>query len=203
MNLLPYACIPGHGLPHPVNDPDGHLYPGWKSGHSTAPPISSVALAAQPAERVDRRRALAAVLTRNHAWVYEVDLLHAGFYWEAHEAYEAFWHALGHVTPEARFIQGRCPVAIRIRGDAPALPCTLLDDLLSRIRHTSHGQRLVTFLHHVIREDRGEWEICGLRRERRHEQQCGEERQRSFHGCVVIHFFGPGGRALIHARLKT
>jgi len=30
----------------------------------------------------------------------------AGFYWEAHEAWESFWHALGRTTPEARCVQG-------------------------------------------------------------------------------------------------
>jgi hypothetical protein len=123
MNLPPYAYVPGHGLPHPVNDPDGHLHAHRDSGHSTAPPISSVALAALPAERVDRRCALAAVLARNNSWLYALDLFNAGFYWEAHEAWEAFWHALGRVTPEARFIQGLIHLAaacVKIREGRPA-----------------------------------------------------------------------------------
>jgi hypothetical protein len=123
MNLPPYAYVPGHGLPHPVNDPDGHLYATRDSGDSHPPPISSVALAALPSGPDERRRALAAVLARNHAWLHALDLFNAGFYWEAHEAWEAFWHALGRVTPEARFIQGLIHLAaacVKIREGRPA-----------------------------------------------------------------------------------
>lgn len=38
--------VPGHGLPHPVDDPDGHLHATRDSGHPHVPPISGVALAA-------------------------------------------------------------------------------------------------------------------------------------------------------------
>ena len=37
----------------------------------------------------------------------------------------------------------------------------------------------------------------------RRKQQGGEEGEGGVHGCMVIHFFGAGGRALIHARLKA
>jgi hypothetical protein len=36
----------------------------------------------------------------------EDPLFNAGFYWEAHEAWDSFWHALGRTTPEAQCVQG-------------------------------------------------------------------------------------------------
>lgn len=41
--LPPYAYVPGHDLPHPVNDPTGHLYAHKDQPHE--PPISSDVLA--------------------------------------------------------------------------------------------------------------------------------------------------------------
>jgi hypothetical protein len=123
LNLPAYAYVPGHGLPHPVNDPDGHLYATRDAGDAQAPPLSGVSLAALPSAPEERRRALVAALTRNHAWLHALDLFNAGFYWEAHEAWEAFWHALGRVTPEARFIQGLIHLAaacVKIREGKPA-----------------------------------------------------------------------------------
>jgi predicted metal-dependent hydrolase len=56
-------------------------------------------------------------------WLYALDLFNGGFYWEAHEAWEGFWHALGRTTPEARFVQGLIHVAaaaVKIREGKPA-----------------------------------------------------------------------------------
>jgi len=104
--LPPYSYVPGHGLPHPVNDPAGHLY---GSRDSAEEPLISEAtlaeLANEPAGEV-RRRAFAAAVAGSAQWLVAVNLFNAGYYWESHEAWEAFWHALGRTTPEARFIQG-------------------------------------------------------------------------------------------------
>ena len=119
--LPPYAYVPGHGLPHPVNDPGGHLYATQDSTHE--PPISSAALAALPQEPDARRHALAAVLAGNSQWLFALDLMNAGFYWEAHEAWESFWHVLGRTTPEARCVQGLIHLAaacVKIREGKPA-----------------------------------------------------------------------------------
>jgi len=39
------------------------------------------------------------MLATNPQWLYAVDLFNGGWYWEAHEAWEGFWHALGRTTP--------------------------------------------------------------------------------------------------------
>jgi hypothetical protein len=118
ISLPPYSYVPGHGLPHPVNDPAGHLY-----GVQHDSPITPGELALLPTEPDSRRRALAATLAANPRWLYSLDLFNAGFYWEAHEAWESFWNALGRTTPEALFIQGLihlAAAAVKIREGKPA-----------------------------------------------------------------------------------
>lgn len=115
--LPPYSYVPGHELPHPVNDPAGHLY-----GVQHEPPITPAELALLPSEPDSCRRALAATLAANSRWLYSLDLFNAGFYWEAHEVWESFWNALGRTTPEALFIQGLihlAAAAVKIREGKP------------------------------------------------------------------------------------
>lgn len=100
--LPPYGYVPGHGLPHPVNDPAGHLYGARGSAHEQL--ISN------------------APLTENVRWLYALDLFNAGFYWEAHEVWESFWHAFGRTTSEAKFVQGLihlAAAALKIREGKP------------------------------------------------------------------------------------
>jgi hypothetical protein len=55
-------------------------------------------------------------------WLYAVDLFNEGFYWESHEAWESFWHALGRTSPEAQFVQGLIHLAaacVKIREGRP------------------------------------------------------------------------------------
>jgi len=99
--LPAYAYVPGHGLPHPVNDPSGHLY-GTQHAEEVFP--SAAHFAASP------------------AWLYAIDLFNGGYAWEAHEAWEAFWNALGRTTPEARCVQGLihlAAAAVKIREGKP------------------------------------------------------------------------------------
>jgi uncharacterized protein len=105
ISLPPYSYVPGHELPHPVNDPAGHLYCAQAS-QAHEPLITTSQLSTLPSDPVSRRRALAAIVAENSQWLYALDLFNAGFYWEAHEAWESFWNALGRTTPEARFVQG-------------------------------------------------------------------------------------------------
>lgn len=98
--LPPYSYVPGHDHPHPVTDSRGHLY-----GREHASPFSSEPPSLAPFDRASRR-ALAALLYDNQEWRYALDLFNAGYYWESHEAWEHFWHALGRTTPEAAFVQG-------------------------------------------------------------------------------------------------
>ena len=115
--LPPYSYVPGHELPHPVTDPSGHLY-----GHTRPAPIPSESLAQLATEPASRRQALAALLATTPLWLYALDLFNEGFYWESHEAWESFWHALGRTSPEAQFVQGLIHLAaacVKIREGRP------------------------------------------------------------------------------------
>jgi hypothetical protein len=111
--LPPYSYVPGHDHPHPITDPNGHSY---NAEHQEA----TLALSTDPESR---RRTLAAFLATNAPWLYALDLFNAGFYWEAHEAWEHFWNALSRTTPEARCVQGLihlAAAAVKIREGKPA-----------------------------------------------------------------------------------
>jgi len=110
--LPPYAYVPGHGWPHPVDDPRGHL----------DAEAAAAAAALQP-EKPASHHDLAAMLLASRPWRHAVDLFNTGYAWEAHEAWESFWHALGRRTPEARFVQGLIHLAaavVKIREGKPA-----------------------------------------------------------------------------------
>jgi hypothetical protein len=76
--LPPYAYLPGQGLPHPLNDPRGHLYGQNDQPHAL--PISPDVLASLQAEPTSRRQALAALLNAHSRWRYAVDLFNWGYY---------------------------------------------------------------------------------------------------------------------------
>jgi hypothetical protein len=100
--LPPYGYVPGHGLPHPVNDPAGHLFGSRASAHEQLVSI--------------------ATLAENVRWPYALDLFNSGFYWEAHEVWESFWNAFGRTTSEAKFVQGLihlAAAALKIREGKP------------------------------------------------------------------------------------
>jgi predicted metal-dependent hydrolase len=103
-----------------VNDPAGHLYAHASQAHT--PAITPAQLASLPTEPHSRRRAFAATLAIHSRWLYALDLFNEGFYWEAHEAWESFWNALGRTTPEAQFVQGLIHLAaagVKIREGKP------------------------------------------------------------------------------------
>ena len=132
--LPPYSNVTGHELPHPVNDPAAHLYAQASQAHEL--PITTSQLAALPSDPSSRRRALATLITESCQWLYALDLFHAGFYWETHEAWETFWNALGRTTPEARFLQGLIHLAaacVKIREGKP----------MGVSRHTKRAGELV------------------------------------------------------------
>ena len=112
--LPPYSYVSGHGLPHPVNDPHGHLF--------NSPEPAPRSLDQLPDDPTSRRRAIAALFATHPDWLYALDLFNEGYAWEAHEAWEQFWHALGRTTPEARFVQGLihlAAAAVKIREGKP------------------------------------------------------------------------------------
>jgi uncharacterized protein len=118
--LPPYSYVPGHDLPHPVTDPRGHLHDSKQQSHE--PLFTAGFLEHLPPEPTTRHEALAALLAANPTWLYALDLFNHGFYWESHEAWEAFWHALGRNSPEARFIQGLihlAAAAVKVREGKP------------------------------------------------------------------------------------
>jgi uncharacterized protein len=122
-NLLPpYSYVPGHDLPHPVNDSSGHSFSAQAQaeahGTSKPPPV----LAHLPPDPASRRQTIAATLAADPQWLYSLDLFNGGWYWEAHEAWEGFWNALGRTTSEARLVQGLihlAAAAVKIREGKP------------------------------------------------------------------------------------
>jgi hypothetical protein len=74
-----YAYLPGRG-PHPVRDPEGHSY-----GLQPVP-------------------AAASLDSEEFAW--GQDLFNHGYYWEAHEAWEALWQSANRGSPLRAFLKG-------------------------------------------------------------------------------------------------
>lgn len=85
----PYSFVPGR-FPHPVSDPAGHCF----------------GVATQPAPPLDSDRWAA-----NRRYLYGIDLFNAGYYWEAHEAWESLWHACGRTGRTADFLKGLIKLA--------------------------------------------------------------------------------------------
>lgn len=81
--LPPYAFLP-NVHPHPRTQPGGHSY---KQELPEAPPLEP--------ERWGDSAGLR----------FGVDLFNRGYYWEAHEAWEAVWQASGRTTDPAQFVQ--------------------------------------------------------------------------------------------------
>jgi hypothetical protein len=87
--LPPYSYVTGLA-PHPTSDPAGHSY----GRHETA---------AAPLDEATWRT--------NPAYLFGLDLFNGGYYWEAHEAWEALWHASGRAGPVADFVKGLIKLA--------------------------------------------------------------------------------------------
>jgi predicted metal-dependent hydrolase len=88
--VLPsYNYIPGGPWPHPTSDPRGHAF-GQVHRPAPIPPSSWW-------ESPDYLRG--------------VELFNAGFYWEAHEAWEGLWHAHGRTGATADLLKGLIKLA--------------------------------------------------------------------------------------------
>ena len=97
----PYSYVPGGPWPHPIREPGGHSF-----GHRSpvVPPVEA-----------DAWRDSAAYLCG-------VDLFNQGYYWEAHEAWEPLWHALGRKGPRADAIKALIKLAaagVKVREGQP------------------------------------------------------------------------------------
>jgi len=84
-----YAHVPGV-TPHPIRDPDGHSYK-LKLPDVAAP---------DPAD-----------WPTCDLYGYGIDLFNAGYYWEAHEAWEAVWVAAGRRGTSADFLKALIKLA--------------------------------------------------------------------------------------------
>jgi hypothetical protein len=125
----PYAFVAPH-RPHPRKDPRGH-----SSGAPEMP--------AEPLDPADWRR--------SPEYLFGIDLFNHGYYWEAHEAWEALWHAAGRTGPVADLLRGLIKLAaagVKVRQREPR-----------GIR--SHGERAAGHFRSVISES-GARRLAGL-----------------------------------------
>jgi len=87
--LPPYSYVPGE-YPHPHRDPDGH---------SHGVDVGELNVLTESAWRE----------CESYPW--GVDLLNAGYYWEAHEAWEQAWIRVGRAGPIADFLKALIKLA--------------------------------------------------------------------------------------------
>jgi hypothetical protein len=106
----PYAYLPGR-FPHPIRDPKGHSYSPAEETSAAETPIDPDAM----------------------SW--GMDLFNHGYYWEAHEAWEALWRATPKGTPERDLLHGLILLAaagVKLREGKLAAAC-------------KHGSRAASF----------------------------------------------------------
>jgi predicted metal-dependent hydrolase len=97
----PYAFVPDGPWPHPSRSPAGR----------------SEERATIPAEPIDE-----AAWQRSAAYLRGAALFNAGYYWEAHEVWEALWHAHGHTGPTADLLKALIKLAaagVKVRQRQP------------------------------------------------------------------------------------
>lgn len=88
MPFPPYAYRPGRG-PHPIRSPLGHMF-----GKPRPPSAFDPLRWRESAE-----------------YLFGIDLFNARYFWEAHEAWEGLWHALGRRGPYAATLEGMIQIA--------------------------------------------------------------------------------------------
>lgn len=101
MSLPPYAFVPGGPWPHPTGSPEGYSF------GITEP--KARAIEDDNWHASDEFRA-------------GVSLFNAGYYWEAHEAWESLWHAHGRIGPNADVLKGLIKLAaagVKVRERQP------------------------------------------------------------------------------------
>ncbi|MBI1322762.1 DUF309 domain-containing protein [bacterium] len=102
MRFPPYTYVPGGPWPHPKSHPQGHAH---HTPEYTVPPIDP-----------DHWQESETYQQANR-------LFDAGYYWEAHEAWERLWHASHRTGPVARMLKGLIKLAaagVKIRELRPA-----------------------------------------------------------------------------------
>jgi uncharacterized protein len=106
-SLPPYTYVPGGPWPHPTASPKGH---SWGLENTPVSPIMT--------DRWESSR----------PYLRGIELFNAGYYWEAHESWEALWHAHGRRGATAGVLQGLIKLAaagVKIRERRPGGVCTL------------------------------------------------------------------------------
>ncbi|MHB1425563.1 MAG: DUF309 domain-containing protein [Gemmataceae bacterium] len=96
----PYTFVPGR-TPHPLRDPDGHLF---GQTPELPPPLD-------PQHWQE-----------SSAYLHGVDLFNHGYYWEAHEVWEGLWRAAGRTGMTADFLKGLIKLAaagVKVRQGQP------------------------------------------------------------------------------------
>jgi hypothetical protein len=99
--MPPYAFVPGGPWPHPTASPHGH---GAGIPREPAPPIEPGAWERSP------------------AYLRGIALFNAGYYWEAHESWEALWLAHGRRGPTADVLRALIKLAaagVKVRVRQP------------------------------------------------------------------------------------
>jgi predicted metal-dependent hydrolase len=79
----------------------------------------------------------------NTDYLWGVDLYNLGFFWEAHEAWEAPWRAAAHESAQRRFLQGliQCAAAcLKARVGQPIASQRLSARALTRLRRVQAEQ---------------------------------------------------------------
>jgi predicted metal-dependent hydrolase len=79
----PYRFIPGKA-PHPRRHPDGHSYGQIEPKPETLHPEA---------------------WAESDTYRYGIDLYNFAYWWECHEVFEGFWHAVGRKTEQGQFFQ--------------------------------------------------------------------------------------------------
>jgi uncharacterized protein len=87
--LPPYSYVSGK-FPHPLRDADGHSYG-----------------ANEPKPSIDQEKDWRGC----EPYLWGIDLFNNGYYWEAHETWEAVWHATGHSGTMADFCKALIKLA--------------------------------------------------------------------------------------------
>jgi uncharacterized protein len=119
--LPPYAYLPGGEHPHPVNDPAGHA----RNLPEPAP--------------LDRAR-----WRESAEYLWAVDLYNAGYFWEAHEAWEGLWRQAG-PGPDRELLQALIQLAaaaVQLRRGRPDGAARLIARARGHLAAAGPGPRL-------------------------------------------------------------
>ena len=129
--LPPYSYVPGL-FPHPFSDPLGHSF-------------------AQPPE--DPGAFHADAWKQSREFLYAIDLFNHGYYWEAHETWEALWKAAGRRGVTADFLKALIKLA--------AAGVKVLEGRTSGVqRHAARGAELLEITKSAL--DSPSQRYCGL-----------------------------------------